>query len=223
MKNKGLTLVEILVAMIVLLIGVVSVMALFPGAMRNTQRSVNDTIAARIGDSLCDALTRAMRTASPANTKDNKPAQATIVHDGLTGENSSYTFGLPSAADPPPANVRLFSHPAAEPMKVADPSPNPNGSFQLGSSDLMKEIIDDIKKGSDPSEFYDQFAFTFTVSRVDDQRPADETGPNFNPLPLYQFAISVYRLPRSASGDTTSGSTELPEPLKVFVIRLSGG
>jgi type II secretory pathway pseudopilin PulG len=223
MNKKGLTIVEILVAMIVLLVGVVSVMALFPGAMIGTQKAVKDTIAARIGDSVCDALTRAMRTASPANTKDNKPAQTTLVHDGMTGENSSYIFALPLPADPAPKSVRLFSHPAAQPTSVSDPSPKPNGSFKLGQEGLAKEIIDDIKKGSDPTEIYDQFAFTFTVSRVDDKRPDTETGTNFKPLPLYQFAISVYRLPKAASSGTTSSSTELPKPLKSFIILLSGG
>ncbi|MFH1228027.1 MAG: prepilin-type N-terminal cleavage/methylation domain-containing protein [Planctomycetota bacterium] len=221
-QNKGLTLIEILVSMIILLIGVVSVLSLFPSAMLNTKRSISDTISARIAESVCNALTIAMRTSTPCNIKDKKAGQATVVHDGLTGPDSSYTFALPLPADPAPAKPRLFSHIAANPMNSTDATPKPTNAFQLGEKDFIKKVIDNIKSSGDPTELYDQYAFTFTVSRVDDDRLPTETGDNFKPIPLYQFAVAIYRIPKPTSSSTT-GQVELPNPTKVFIIRLSGG
>ncbi|MFA5793943.1 MAG: prepilin-type N-terminal cleavage/methylation domain-containing protein [Candidatus Brocadiia bacterium] len=223
-KKNGLTLIEILVAMIILLIGVVSVLSLFPSAMLSTKRSLNDTISARIAESVCNALTIAMRTSTPCNIKDKKPGQATVVHDGLTGADSSYTFALPLPVDPAPAKPRLFSHPAANPLNADSASPEPTGAFQLGSSDFIKKVIDNIKSSGDPTELYDQFAFTFTVSRVDDDRLATETGDSFKPMPLYQFGVKIYRVPKTSSSSSPSSTAKLPEKAeKVFVFRISGG
>ncbi|MBI4713130.1 MAG: hypothetical protein HY762_07520 [Planctomycetes bacterium] len=221
---KGLTLIEILIALIVLLIGVVSILALFPNAIRSTRTSIEDTVCAKIADSVCDALTIAMRSSIPENRAASKPAQATLVHDGLPGDNTSYTFALPLPVDSPLSKPRFFAHPAADPMNVTTVTPKPNDAFKLGTTAFFKDIVKDIRENADPTETYDQYGFAVTVSRVDDVRAAEETGDKFKPKPLYQFAIAIYRLPPAPSGGGTYGYKpgELPDPLRVFVVQLAG-
>jgi len=211
--RNGLTLIEILVAIIVLMIGVVGILALFPSAIKTTRYSVEDTISATIAESVADALTIAMRSGTPENAKE--PAEATLVHDGLP--NGFYAFALPKPQDPAPAQLWVFAHPASDPKDVSSPRLNPNDAFKLGGTDFIKDVVDDIKKGPDPTETYNQYAFTFTISRVDDIRDPKETGPLFIAKPLYQFAISIYRLPPGYEPG------KLPDkPLKTFVMLISG-
>lgn len=214
-SQRGLTLIEILIAIIVLMIGVVGILALFPSAIKTTRYSVEDTVSATIAESVADALTIAMRSGTPENAKESKPAEATLVHDGLP--NSSYTFALPLPQDPAPAQLRVFAHPAPDPRDVSSPRPSLSDVFKLGGTDFIKDVVDDIKKGPDPTETYNQYAFSFTISRVDDVRDSTETGSLFIAKPLYQFAISIYRLPPSYAPGTPPGNA-----LKTFVMLISG-
>jgi type II secretory pathway pseudopilin PulG len=217
--SAGLTLIEILIAIIVLTIGVVSILAIFPSSIKTASSSVEDTMAAKIAESVGDALSIAMRTASAEDVKNKKPSKAFIVHDGLPG--GSYEFSLPLPVDPPlaPDKPRFFAHPAGNPAEVSAPSPKPVDVFKLGGADFIKQLLDDVRKGPDPSDSYDQYGFTFTVKRFDDIRPAEETGANFIPNPLFQFAIAVYRLPPDYK---TRYKDELPQPVNVFVVLFAG-
>ena len=93
--QKGLTLIEILIAMIILSVGLIMVLTIFPVGIRSTKESTEDTYAAYLADSIVQALTQAMRTATPEDRTGNKAGQVTLIHDGLTGANDSYIFELP--------------------------------------------------------------------------------------------------------------------------------
>lgn len=213
-RETGLTLVEILIAIIILTIGMISILSLFPSSIKTTKFSVEDTMSANIAESVADALTGAMRSAIPENPQQNKPAEVTLIHDGLP--NGSYKFALPLPNDPPPDKVRFFAHPANNPTDVSSPNATAIDVFKLGKTDFIKKILDDIKKGPDPTESYDQYGFSFTISRIDDSRSPQETGIKFKAKPLYQFAIAIYRL------SPTYEKSKLPQPIKVFVILLAG-
>ncbi|MEK7309624.1 MAG: hypothetical protein AAB038_02260, partial [Planctomycetota bacterium] len=86
--------------------------------------------------------------------------------------------------------------------------------FQLGNTEVMKKIIDDVIKGPDPSDSYNQYGFTFTIKRIDDERSAGEPTN-----PLFQFAIAVYRLPPDYK---KRYKDELPPPIHVFVVMIGG-
>ena len=215
MRDKsGLTLIEILIAIIVLTIGVVSILAIFPPSIKSASSSIEDTVAAKIAESVSDALNIAMRSASAENVTDKKPSKAVIVHDGLP--DGYYEFALPLPVDPPPGseNPRFFAHPANNPTGVSTPSPKPADVFRLGNTEFMKKIIDDVTKGPDPSDSYSQYGFTITIKRIDDERAAGEM-----PSPLFQFAIAVYRLP---PGDDKKYKDELPQPVHVFIVMIGG-
>jgi len=217
--KSGLTLIEILIAIIVLTIGVISILAIFPPSIKSANSSIEDTVSAKIAESVTDALNIAMRSASTEDVTAKKPSMAVIVHDGLPG--GSYEFALPLPVDPPPdrENPRFFAHPANSPTDVSNPSPKPADVFRLGNTDFMKEVVDSVIKGPDPSDSYSQYGFTITVKRIDDDRPASETGSQFIPSPLFQFAVAVYRLP---PGTDDKYKDELPQPVRVFIVMIGG-
>ena len=61
MRRRGFTLFEILIAMAVFLIGIVSILALFPVGINSSRMSTDQSVAAALAESLGDALTLALR------------------------------------------------------------------------------------------------------------------------------------------------------------------
>ncbi|MDI6732551.1 MAG: prepilin-type N-terminal cleavage/methylation domain-containing protein [Planctomycetota bacterium] len=215
----GLTLIEVLIAIIIMSIGLVSILAIFPLSIKTTRLSVEDTIAGKIAESVLDALNIAMRSAIPENIGQNQPCIVTLIHDGLP--EGSYTFALPLPLEGPlptnPLTIRPFAHPSDNSKDVSTRRPSPTDVFRLGGTDFIKSVLDDVRKGPDATDPYDQCGFTFTVTRVDDNRPPAEIGNNYKPRPLFQFAVEVYRLPPNYEK-----GKELPNPINVFVIQIAG-
>ena len=57
-SRRGFTLLEILIAIVVLVLGITGIVALFPTAIGSSRATVQDTYAAAIGQSVIDALRR---------------------------------------------------------------------------------------------------------------------------------------------------------------------
>ncbi|MEW6027806.1 MAG: prepilin-type N-terminal cleavage/methylation domain-containing protein [Planctomycetota bacterium] len=197
-RRSGLTLIEILIAIIILTVGVVSILSIFPFSVKTASSSVEDTVAAKIAESVADALNIAMRTSTAENVATNTPGRAYLVHDGVEGGN--YEFALPLPETPPPANPRFFKHPTT-------------GTFNLGTDEFIGSVLKDVWKGPDPSDPYDQYKFTFTIKRMDDDRAVGD--PTY---PLFQFAIAVYRF----RSDDPRYADELPQPAHVFLVIIGG-
>ena len=214
----GLTLIEILIAIIILTIGVISILSIFPPSIKSASSSIDDTVAAKIAESVSDALNIAMRSATPEDVVGKKPSKAIIVHDGLkddlNNKDGSYEFALPLPVDPPPGpdKPRFFAHKANgnSQIDVSNSRPKPSDAFWLGNTEVMKKIIDDVVKGPDPSDSYNQYGFTFTIKRMDDDRPTGEA-----PNPLFQFAIAVYR-------NQNKEYKEDSKPIHVFIVMIGG-
>lgn len=92
--SPGFTLVEILIAMAVFLIGVVAIIGVFPEGLKTTSKSVDDTVAGYVVQSIRDALVDSIRrnvndVEEPAGDTD----QAYWVrwfHDGLPATGATY-------------------------------------------------------------------------------------------------------------------------------------
>lgn len=210
--KSGFTMLEILIAIIILTVGVISILSIFPSSIKTASSSVEDTVAAKIAESVVDALNIAMRLSTAENVAQNKPGKAFFVHDGAPG--GPYEFALPLPVDPPPGPDRFFAHPANDPKDITSKRPKPANAFRLGrQTGFIQDVLNDIKKVSDPTDPYDQYGFTFTIKRMDDERAAgDPTNP------LFQFAIAVYRLPL----DDAKYADDLPQPIHVFVFMIGG-
>lgn len=77
----GFTLLEILISMVILMVGLLGILAVFPTAMRAAARAVEDTYAASIAQSVIDSIHLGMRTAHARF--DEQRAFFLLDHDGV--------------------------------------------------------------------------------------------------------------------------------------------
>ena len=89
-RPSGFTLIEILIAMAVFLIGMVSVLAVFPVGIRSSTISTDQSVATALAESLTDALTLALRQYDGSATSN-----VVFYHDGL-GPSGRDSFAIPA-------------------------------------------------------------------------------------------------------------------------------
>jgi prepilin-type N-terminal cleavage/methylation domain-containing protein len=105
MKQAGFTLIEILIAMTILLVGLVGILALFPVGLDATRKSVEDSNSAIIAESAYASLRTAVRE---YYVLTGPPIQGILPyrHDGinsgantfiLTNLTNTNSIGIPSA------------------------------------------------------------------------------------------------------------------------------
>jgi prepilin-type N-terminal cleavage/methylation domain-containing protein len=98
---RGFTLVEVLVAMVILGIGILGVTILFPAALRDSQRASSSTVAAVYADSVIDLLRaqgyRAIGKMWPSSQQIQILRQADTIYR-LYGEPDVRIIYLVSAA-----------------------------------------------------------------------------------------------------------------------------
>lgn len=212
-SRRGLTLIEILIALIILMVGLVGIFALFPVGIKSTQESVEDSTAALLAESFHHALIAAMRASRPANGA-NDTVEVALCHDGLTGKrfdgttshnattgstagpalpDNTYVFALPSVAD---AN-RLYTYPRTGTGAGTAPR---QALFRMSDSGGTQTYLRRCLMGAgtrtapdpgtvwfeDPTEAIDQYYVCFDVTRVQDQA-------NGYSQPLFEFQIGIYR------------------------------
>jgi prepilin-type N-terminal cleavage/methylation domain-containing protein len=174
------TMMEILIAMVILLVGLCGVMALFPVAIRSTKQSVEDSTASVVAESVHHALVQAMRLAPPSGGPGGNTVS--LVHDGTPSQGGGrwyYQFALPANIGQPE------KHPTSS--NGTDPSKN---VFALGfdptsTPAIASNAISGIG-GTDPTVDYKQYSFAFDVMRVEAR-------------PLFEFRIGIYRNYRTAT------------------------
>lgn len=176
--DAGFTLIEILIALVLLMVGIVGILSLFPVAIKNVSSSVEDSAASNLAQSLYSALTEAMR----------RPVAGVVylTHDGLPG--GQMNFPLPTTVGAP----------------VMYPSPGSGTDstlqvYQLGTDLRSIAQVNDIQKpaawsmGGDPSEPTRQYSFQFEVSKPPESVIVVDTAGTTTNLPLYQFRFIIYR------------------------------
>jgi prepilin-type N-terminal cleavage/methylation domain-containing protein len=82
--RRGFTLLEILIAMAVFTVGVISILAVFPVGIKSSTQSTDHSVAAALAESLDDALTLALRQYSGiAGGPPGVGVPVDFFHDGL--------------------------------------------------------------------------------------------------------------------------------------------
>ncbi len=103
--ERGFTLIEILIAMAVFLIGVVAIIGVFPEGIRTTSKSVDDAVAGYLAQSVRDAIVDAIRHNVKDEENDN-PNDGYFIrwfHDGLPATGATFRLArtfLADATDP---------------------------------------------------------------------------------------------------------------------------
>ncbi|MBI3097465.1 MAG: prepilin-type N-terminal cleavage/methylation domain-containing protein [Planctomycetes bacterium] len=166
--RAGFTLIEILLALVVLTVGLCGLLALFPVGIRSNKESTEDTMAALVAESVFQSVVRGMR--------ESNGSSVTFKHDGLP--SGTYTATLPAGL-----GGKLW-YPTQGSVGT-----DPSGQvFLLGrAGDAITGSILDITDQSvpppqvkDPSESYTQYSFDVEFTRV-------QTGG------LFQVVVRVYR------------------------------
>lgn len=250
MGRRGITLIEILLALIVMVLGVVGILALFPPALQQAAESMEDTQSAILGESVAHALVSALRNAEFDRT--TLRYRAVLTHDLYStdpsasgnGEKGRYEFILPEGEKVPGAVPAWWHYPSAAKPPGNDPgakidlaswdSEADNRVFKLGGDGWMKSTTDTTKK-NDPTDAWTQFGFSLNVQKVatleylnGKDKPALPGAPAQRYLPeeidrmqkLYEFKIIVYRIARAGGTETAQGQ-EFRRPVAVLTKRIS--
>lgn len=211
-SERGVTLIEILLALIVMVLGIVGILALFPTAIQLSKESVEETQAGITAESVSQALTNAVRFAqwnAGSNTYD-----VTLMHDlKYGGTYVKYTFPLPKLTE------AWVHHPGLVPIAaggVYDPENQP--AFNLAGDPWVYSAVETVRNTNDMSDPYKQYGFSFAVMKINTMahligtpKPGggSYTLADLEPMvKLYEFRINVLRLITNAgsSGGTGTGT-----------------
>ncbi|MCC6741042.1 MAG: prepilin-type N-terminal cleavage/methylation domain-containing protein [Planctomycetia bacterium] len=177
-SNAGFTLIEILIALVLLMVGICGILSLFPVAIKNVSDSVEDSNASNLAQSLYSAMTEAMR----------RPVAGIVwlSHDGLP--SGQINFPLPTTV--------------AAPVLYPAPGGGTDATlqvYQLGTDARTVAAINNIRTapvwsgGGDPTEPTRQYSFQFEVSKPPESVIVVDTAGTTTDLPLYQFRFIIYR------------------------------
>ncbi len=179
-QQGGFTLIEILIALVVMTIGLLGILALFPASFSRVNKTVQESQAGAIAESVHQAVlagVHASRTdINGDGTVDNQEGAATMHHAGLINRGQSpkipekYTFPLPPAPGKPD-----------EVTSYAFPTPIGKGPFS--SSEVDDTGAPWGGKGTGNASDVDQYKqagganpedFIWQLGEVDDGKPAND-------------------------------------------------
>lgn len=184
--QRGMTLIEILIALIVMVLGVLGILALFPPSLEMAKESMEETNAAMIAESVAHSLMEAFSAAEEDKGSPTLLLRCTMSHDMKAGDRTRgrYTFNLPPLPMDPTTNPEWYHFPSsAMPPGQGSPAAGDPGSkmttmswdpesddrhFQLGGDQWTVDTVQAVHEVNDPTDPLLQFAFSFDVRKVDD-------------------------------------------------------
>src|SRR3954462_4849365 len=127
-SRRGMTLIEILIALLVMVLGVLGIMALFPPALQSASESMEETNAAIIAESVAHSLAESFSSAEEDKQATKLQLRCTMSHDMKAGDKTRgrYTFILPPLPANPLTNPEWFHYPS---------SATPPGQIGVGGGD----------------------------------------------------------------------------------------
>lgn len=211
-KLKGVTLIEVIIAIIVMSLGLLGLLALLPAAIQYNRESAEETQASIIADSVKHAVTEAVKIAEwdagQANWK------VTLTHDLEQGGNKgTYIFYLPKLTDTGPDQIVNYAgqwkhHPGnANPMKAGSVfDPGNDVVFPLEKDGWLKATCGQIRSQNDPTEPTKYYAFSYDIRKVNTALtaplpPLDQLDKK---VKEYEVRVNILRI----LAGQTSGGTE---------------
>ena len=185
-RRRGMTLIEILIALIVMVLGVLGILALFPPALQSGTESMEATNAAILAESVAHGLMTAFSNIEEAPPSAGKlQLRATLTHDAKSSTTTNkYTFILPPLPANPLTNPEWWHYPSTSspPGQGGSAPAGDTGSrmtggawdpeaddrlFQLGGDKALLDTVKDVHFVNDPTDPLTQFAFSFDVRKID--------------------------------------------------------
>ncbi|MBV8879610.1 MAG: prepilin-type N-terminal cleavage/methylation domain-containing protein [Planctomycetaceae bacterium] len=184
--RRGMTLIEILIALIVMVLGVLGIMALFPPSLQMASESMEETNAAMLAESVAHSLAEAFSAAEEDKQSPKLQLRCTMSHDMKAGDKTRgrYSFILPPLPTNPLTNPEWVHYPgSATPggqagvgggdpgSKMVNMSWDPEADdrhFQLGGDQWTVDAVQSVHEVNDPTDPLTQFAFSFDIRKVDD-------------------------------------------------------
>jgi len=184
--QRGMTLIEILIALIVMVLGVLGILALFPPSLEMAKESMEETNAAMIAESVAHSMMEAFNSAEEDKTSTKLLLRCTMSHDMKAGDKTRgrYTFILPPLPTDPTTNPEWYHFPSTSmPPGQGSPAAGDPGSkmtsmawdpeaddrhFQLGGDQWLVDTVQSVHEVNDPTDPLTQFAFSFDIRKIDD-------------------------------------------------------
>lgn len=212
----GLTLIEILLALLVMVLGVLGILAVFPHGLQSSRESVEETYAAILSESVAHAF----KTALLFGKYDTASSEWTCVmaHDlKSTGSAVRFAFILPKMDE----GWRHYPSGAVpDGGKIPDPDPEKDPHFELGGDQWMYATVNKVQTVNDPTDPWRQFAFSFAVKKINTLEYLVKPTPQINPATnraytmsdlealtkLYEMRVRVFRVaaPVTSGGGGTA-------------------
>jgi hypothetical protein len=216
-REGGLTLIEIMLSLLVMVLGLLGILAVFPVGLQSSSESVEETYGAVLSESVGHAF----KTAVLFGQYDTITSEWTCVmaHDMKSmGTTVRFTFVLPKLAD----NWKHYPGGGAiDKGKTPDPDPEKDSHFDLGGDQWTYAIVQNVKTVNDPTDPWNQFAFSFVVKKINTLKYLIEPTPQPNPATgaaytlsdlepmtkLYELRVRVFRVATQAAGGGGAAST----------------
>lgn len=204
--ERGVTLIECLLALIVVAIGMVGVLSMFPVALNTSKESMEISQAAKLAESVKHALHTALKNAEYDAT--NKRWLVTFTHDLSDGTSANrLDLALPRTDE---GWKRFPGDTSISEGTTQFQQPQLDPAYGLGADAWVREHVNWVHDQSDPSDPYSQFAFTIDVRKINTLSYVNPVPPDLEKQTgLYEFRIHVFRA-RNASpvvGETTTVTT----------------
>ena len=231
--DRGLTLIEILLSILVLVLGILGIMALFPTALQTSRVTIEQRHSVNIAESVKHSIGNAFRFQFAVGTGEVaagspgiEDGKVIMTHDMDAGNAFPFLFLPPNLAGTGAA-PGWRRHPAAAAVDRAIgtgplatnpvPSPEPSPQFYLSSDALLNASVSYIRGNNDPTEPYRQYAFNFDIAKVNTlQHLLTQTNPatgvnwtaaQLDPMiRLYEVRIHVHRIKGGGGVSTGSGN-----------------
>ncbi len=179
----GFTLVEVLIAFTIFVIGLVGILALFPVGIHASKAAIEDTMASQLADSVRSSILKSVDRAGPA------PTDVTYYHDGAA---SGIVIRLPvSGGIGNAAWVPGKPGPGAAAAPYVLRVGRDNGSVLDLPALAPGEQEDGAIVAAGQANPYDQYAFKFHVEKITSLSGLDN---------LFQTTIYIFRPYNDAVG-----------------------
>jgi Tfp pilus assembly protein PilV len=216
-REGGVTLIEIMLSLLVMVLGLLGILAVFPVGLQSSSESVEETYAAILSESVSHAFKNAVQFGKYDATASEWTC--VMAHDLLAGGTAvRFTFALPKLAD---GWKQYPGGGAIDKGKVVAADPEQDSHFELCGDQWTYATVQNVWTVNDPTDPWKQFAFSFVIKKINTleylMRPVPQINPatgaaytlnDLEPLTkLYELRVRVFRVANQAAGAGSAASS----------------